>query len=42
MFIVYKDCLIEKIGNEYQTTAYNIGRYNTIKAIKKLINKLTK
>lgn len=36
--IIYKKCLIEKIGNEYQTIAYNIGRYSKLKEIKKLIN----
>lgn len=42
--IKYKDCTIEKgiddCGVYYQTQEYNIGRYTTLKQIKKIIDKI--
>ena len=40
--IIYKNCIIEKINNEYQTSDYNIGRYSALKDIKRIINKVLK
>jgi hypothetical protein len=35
--IIYKRIEIEKVGNEYQTSAWNIGRYGNLNEIKKQI-----
>lgn len=36
---IYKGYKIEKIGNEYQAAANNIGRYKTLVQIKRIIDK---